>query len=281
MAGKIEQSASRTSRPDPSVELPLSTSSSSRPPVTNVMLVGQQLAQALGPARALVNRIPGDPHATLEELRRWYARQHTAERDRLLWQCFLEAEHTHGHLERAIQVAREALTVERRALVQADVERSALAAHPLPHTVEEDATNAPVEARRRYQALGLECHARQTAIAELERLLPPTEQTISLLAEATVRLLEAVVTIDRDTFVRRVRESGELEHLRDRFERLRTAANVHTAQLDDWSQRVGRPVRVPRVTFPWPSAAVWQALLDAPAQGPELAWEEDPKGLST
>jgi hypothetical protein len=134
---------------------------------------------------------------------------------------------------------------------------------------------------RRYQALGLERDARQAAIAELERLLPSPEQTLSLLAEATGRLLAAVVTIDREAFVRRVRESGELEHLRSRFERLRTMANTHAAEIDQWRQRVGRPVRVPQVAFPWPSAAVWQALLDPVVDGPELVWDEDPKGIST
>ena len=245
------------------------------------MVVGQQLAQALGPAQALVNRIPEDPKAAVEELRGWYARQHPAERDRLLWQCFLEVEQTYEHLERASQVAREALDDEQRAVAQVEVERNALAAQPLPTTVEDAATEARVEPVRRYQALGLECDARQTAIAELERLLSPTEQTLSPLADATVRLLEAVVTIDREAFVRRLRESGELEHLRSRFERLRTMANTHAAEIDDWSQRVGRPVRVPRVAFPWPSAAVWKALLDPVVEGPELVWDEDPKGLST
>jgi hypothetical protein len=127
---------------------------------------------------------------------------------------------------------------------------------------------------RRYQSLGLERDARQAARAELERLLPAPEQTVSLLVEATVRLLEAVVTIDREAFVRRLHESGELEHLRSRLERLRTMANTHAAEIDEWSQRVGRPVRVPRIIFPWPSAAIWDALLAEAVEAPELVWDE-------
>ena len=276
MAGRIENPTSGPPHPDPSVELPPSSPSSSRPPVTNVILVGQQLAQALGPARALVNRISEDPKAAVEELRGWYARQHPAERDRLLWQCFLEAEQTYEHLERAIQGAREAFNVEQRALAQVEAERHALAAQPLPTTVEDVAAEARIEPVRRYQALGLERDARQTAIAELERLLSPTEQTLSLLAEATVRLLKAVVTIDREVFVGRLRESGELEHLRSRFERLRTMANTHAAEIDEWSQRVNRPVRVPRVVFPWPSAAIWDGLLAEGVEAPQLVLDDDP-----
>ena len=245
------------------------------------MLVGQQLAQALGPARALVNRIPEDPKTAVEELRGWYARQHPAERDRLLWQCFLEAEQTYGHLQGAIDIAREALDDEQRAVAQVEAERNALAAQPLPTTVEDVAAEARIEPVRRYQALGLERDARQTAIAELERLLAPTEQTLSLLAEATVRLLVAVVTIAREAFVRRLHESSELEHLCSRFERLRTMANTHAAEIDEWSQRVGRPVRVPRIVFPWPSAAIWDALLAEAVEAPKLVWDGDPEGRST
>ena len=276
MAGKIEKPTSGPARPDPSLELPPASASSSRPPITNVMMVGQQLAQALGPAQALVNRIPEDPKAAVEELRRWYAHQHSAERDRLLWQCFLEAEQTHGHLQGAIDIARETLDDEQRAVAQVEVERNALAAQPLPTTVEDAATEARVEPLRRYQALGLECDARQTAIAELERLLAPPEQTLSLLAEATVRLLEAVVTIERDVFVRRVRESGELEQLREKFERLRTMARTHEAEIEEWSRRARRLLRIPRIAFPWPPEPVWPALLGAPAEAPKLVWDDDP-----
>jgi hypothetical protein len=241
------------------------------------MLLGQQLAQALGPARVLIDRIPHDPDAAIEELRRWYYHQHPAERDRLLWQRFTEAEQIYGRLEDAIRAAREALEVERVALVQAEGERSAFAAHPLPHTVGAEATNARSETLRRYQSLGIERDARRAAITELERLLSAPEQTLSVLAEATVCLLEAVVTIDREACVRRVRESGELEHLRTRFERLRTAANTHAGQIDEWSQRVRRPVRVPAIVSLWPAAAAWDALLGAPAAGPELVWRGDPR----
>jgi hypothetical protein len=240
-------------------------------------VVGQQLAQALGPAQALVNRLPDDPKATVEELRGWYARQHPAERDRLLWQCFREAEQTYEHLERVSQVAREAFNVEQRALAQVEAERHALAAQPLPTTVEDVAAEARIEPVRRYQALGLERDARQTALAEPERLLSSPEQTLSLLAEATVRLLKAVVTIDRDVFVRRLRESGELEQLRGRFERLRAMARTHEAEIEEWSRRGNRPLRVPRIVFPWPSAAIWDGLLAEGVEGPQLVWDDDPK----
>jgi len=275
MASKIEHPASGPPRPDPSLELPPSSPSSPRPPVTNVILVGQQLAQALGPAQALLNRIPEDPKAAVEELRGWYARQHPPERDRLLWQCFLEAEQTYGRLQGAIDIAREALDDEQRAVAQVEAERNALAAQPLPTTVEDVAAEARIEPVRRYQALGLECDARQTAIAELERLLLSPEQTLSLLAEATVRVLEAVVTIERETFVRRVGESGELEYLRSRFVRLRTMANTHAAEIDEWSQRIGHPLRVPGVAFPWPPAAIWDTLLAEAVEPAQLVWDDD------
>lgn len=281
MASKIEHPASRLPRTDRFVEQQLTSSGSPRPPVTDVMLVGQQLAQALGPAQALINRIPRDPDAAIQELRRWYVRQHPAERDRLLWQCFLEAEQTYGHLQRAIQVAREALDGERAALKQAEAERKLLAAQRLPATVEEEATDSRPDAVRGYQVTGFECQTRQAAIAELERLLPSPEQTLRLVTEVVVLVLEAVVTIDREALVRRVRESGELEHLRSRFERLTAASTTHATEIDQWSQQVGRPLRIPRVAFLWPSAAVWQALLDPVVEAPELVWDEGPKDLST
>ena len=242
------------------------------------MLVGQQLAQAFGAAQALIDRIPRDPDAAIAELRRWYDRQHPAERDRLLWRCFLEAEQTYGHLHGAIEVARAALDAERLALIQVDVERNALATHPLPATVEGAATEPGVEPVRRYQSLGLERDARQAALAELERLLPAPEQTLGQLPDVIARVLETVVTIDREALVRRVRESGELEHLRSRFERLRTMANTHAAEIDEWNQRAGRPVRVPRIVFPWPPAPVWVALLGEPVEAPRLVWNDEPNG---
>jgi len=102
-------------------------------------VVGQQLAQAFGAAQALINRIPRDPDAAIRDLRRWYARQYPAERDRLLWQRFLDAKSTHAQLEQAIHGVREALDVERSVLVQAQAEREILAARPLPATIEEEA----------------------------------------------------------------------------------------------------------------------------------------------
>jgi len=244
------------------------------------MLIGQQLAQAFGAAQALIDRIPRDPDAAIEALRRWYDRQHPAERDRLLWRCFLEAEQTYGHLHGAIRVARAALDAERLALIQVEVERNALATHPLPATVEDAATELEVEPVRRYQSLGLERDARQAALAELERLLPAPEQTLGELPDVTARVLETVVTIDRDAFVRRVRESGELEHLRARFERLRAMAKTHEAEIEEWSRRAGRQLRVPRVAFSWPPAPAWDVLLGAPTEAPDLVWNDDPKGSS-
>jgi len=141
--------------------------------------------------------------------------------------------------------------------------------------------NARREAVRRYQSLGIECQQRAAAITELERLLPAPEQTLDQPLDVTARVLEAVLTVDREALVRRVGESGELEHLRSRFERLTLMTNTHAAEIDEWSQRVGRPLRVPRIAFPWPSAVVWQALLGPVVEGPELVWDEDPKGLST
>jgi len=211
----------------------------------------------------------------VEQLRRWYYTHHPDERDRLLWQRFIETKSTHARLEHAIQVAREALDVERSALVQAQAERDTLATRPLPATIEEEAAGTRPEAVRRYQSLGVECQQRAAAIAELERLLPAPEQALGPLTEAVTRVLEAVGTVDREAFVHRVRESGELEQLRSRFERLRTMANTHAAEIDEWSRRVGRPLRIPRTVFPWPPASVWEGLLDAPAQGPKLVWDDD------
>jgi hypothetical protein len=134
---------------------------------------------------------------------------------------------------------------------------------------------------RRYQLVSTECQQHEAAIAELERLLPAPEQTLDELTEATARVLEAVVTVDRDAFVRRVRESLELEHLRSRFERLRAATTAHAGEIDEWSRRVGRPLRVPRVAFPWPPAPLWQALLDGSVEAPELLWNDDESEASS
>jgi hypothetical protein len=246
-------------------------------PVSNALLLGQQLAEALGASRALINRTPTDPAVMVEELRRWYYAQHPAERDRLLWRHFEEAKQTRARLEHAIQLAGEAVEVEREALPQAEAEHEALATRPLPATIEEEASGIRADAVRRYQSVGIECQQRAAAITELERLLPAPEQTLGPLTEAVTRVLETVGTVDREAFVRRLRESGELEHLRSRFERLRTMANTHATELDEWSRRVDRPVRMPRITFPWPPESVWQALLAAPAEAPKLVWDDDPK----
>jgi len=275
MASKTANLASELSSPDIPQRSP--SSSSPQPPVTNVIVVGQQLAQAFGTAQALINRIPRDPDAAIRDLRRWYDRQHPAERDRLLWQRFLDTRSTHARLEHAIRVAREALDVERSSLVQAQAERETLATRPLPATIEEEAAGTRPECVRRYQALGVECKQREAAITELERLLPPPEQTLGQLPDVIAWVLAAVVTVDREAFVRRVRESGELENLRSRFERLRTMANTHAAEIDEWSQRVGRPVRVPRISFPWPPAALWDALLAEVVEAPQLLWDHDPR----
>jgi len=252
-----------------------------RATVSNVIGLAQQLAEASGAARKLVDRTPNDLQILIGELRRWYYSQPPDERDRLLWRRFLEAEAIHARLEHAIERAREAIEVERPALAQAQAEREALATSPLPATVEEEASWTRPEAVRRYQALGIECQQRAAAIAELERLLPAPAQALGPLTEAVTRVLEAVGTIDREAFVRRVRESGELDQLRSRFERLWTMANTHETEIAEWGRRVGRPLRVPRVAFPWPPAAVWDILLGAPTEAPKLIWDDDPNGSSS
>jgi hypothetical protein len=100
----------------PSQEHTLGTRSST---VTNAIPLAQQLAEALRAARTLIERTPTDPKVLVEQLRRWYYTQHPDERDRLLWQRFLDARFTHARLEHAIQVVREGLEVERSALVEA------------------------------------------------------------------------------------------------------------------------------------------------------------------
>jgi hypothetical protein len=246
-----------------------------RTAVTSSALLGQQLGAALGAARALIDRTPRERADLVEELRRWYYSQHPDERDRLLWMRFTEAKSTHARLEQAIEVVQGALEAERHALVEAQGERETLASSPLPTTIEEDATGMRAEAVRRYQALSVECQQREAAIAYLERLLPTPESTLGPLTETTTRVLEAVVTLDREAFVRRLRESGELEHLRSRFERLKVAANARATEIEEWEQRVGHPVRVPRVAFQWPPAPLWHVLLDVPVEAPELVWDGD------
>jgi hypothetical protein len=246
-----------------------------RPAATNLVILGQQLGAALGAARALIDRTPRESAELVEDLRRWYYGQHPEERGRLLWLRFLEAKAIHAGLERAIEIAREALDTERQALVETLTERDALASCSTPKTIEEELFQTSPEVLGRYQALRDECQQRETVIAELERLLPAPESTLSPLTEATTRVLEAVVTVDREAFVRRLRESGELEQLRSRFERVRAAANAHAPEIDEWYRRVGSPVRVPRVTFPWPPAPLWHVLLDVPVEAPELVWDGD------
>jgi hypothetical protein len=243
--------------------------------VTNAIPLAQQLADALRAARTLIERTPTDLTVVVEQLRRWYYTQHLDERDHLLWRRFLDARSTHAQLEHAIQAVREGLEVERSALVEAQAEREALATRPLPATIEEEAAGTRPEAIRHYQALSIECQQRAAAIAELEHLLPAHEQTLGQLPDVTARVLEAVVTVDREAFVRRLRESSELQHLRSRLERLRMMANTHAAEIDEWSQRVGRPVRVPWIMFPWPSAAIWDALLAEALEAPELVWDDE------
>lgn len=238
-------------------------------------MVGQQLAQAFGAAQALINRIPRDPDAAIRDLRRWYDRQHPAERDRLLWQRFLDAKSAHAQLEQVIQGVREALDVERSALVQAQGERETLAGRPPPATIEEEAAGTHPQAVRRYQSLSTECQQRATTITELERLLPAPEQTLGQLPDVIARVLEAVVAVEREAIVRRLRESSELEQLRARLERLPVMANTHEAEINEWSQRVGRPLRVPDIVFPWPPPLVWEALISPSAEAPRLVWDNE------
>ncbi len=251
-----------------------------RPAPVNAIALGQQLAEALLVARALINRTATESAVMVEQRRRWYYGHDPAQRDRLLWRHFEEAKETHVRLEHAIQLAREALDLERPLLVQACAERETLAVHTLPLTVEEEATGIRHEAVHRYHSISDECQQRAAAIAELERLLPAPEQALGPLTQAVTRVLEAVGTVHSEAFVHRVRESGELEQLGSRFERLRAAASAHAAEIEEWSQRVGRPLRIPRIVFPWPPASVWEALLDAPAEGPKLVWDDDSKGPS-
>src|SRR2546426_7795885 len=178
-----------------------------RTAVTNSVLLGQQLGQVLAASRALIDRTPTERPVLVEELRKWYYGQHPDERDRLLWMRFTEAKSTHARLEQVIEVAREALELERHALDEAQGKREALASCPLPVTIKEEASGTGPEALRRYQALRDECEQREAAIAELERLLPAPESTLGPLTEATTRVLEAIVTIDREAFVRRLGES--------------------------------------------------------------------------
>ncbi len=245
-------------------------------PVTNALLLGQQLADALLAARALINRTATDPAVTVEGLRGWYYGHDPAHRDRLVWRHFEEAKQTHAQLEQAVHIARETLDVERRALGQAQAEHEALATHPLPATIEQEASGIRADGVRRYQSVGIECQQRAAAIAELERLLPAPEQALGPPAEAVTRGLQAVVTIDREALVRRVGESGELEHLRSRFERLRTMASTHDAAVAEWSKRANRSLRIPRVDFPWPAPTVWKTLVDTPVEDPKLVWSDDP-----
>jgi hypothetical protein len=157
--------------------------------VTNALVLGQQLADALGAARALTHRTPTDPAAMVEGLRRWYYGHDPAHRDRLLWRHFEDAKQTHARLEHAIKVSRGALDIERSALVQAQAEHEALATRRLPATIDEEATGIRADAVRRYQSVGIECQQRAAAIAELERLLPAPEQALGPLTEAVTRLL--------------------------------------------------------------------------------------------
>lgn len=245
-------------------------------PVTNALLLGQHLADALGAARALINRIPSESAVMVDQLRRWYYGHDPAHRDRLLGRHFEEARETHVRLEQAIQRAREALDLERPLLVQAQAEREALATRRLPATVEEEATNARPEAVLHYQSLSTECQQRASAIAELERVLLARDDTIDRSRDTTTRVLEATITVEREAFVRRVRESSELEHLRTRFERLQAAAQEHDAEVAEWSQRAGRPLRVPSIELPWPAPTIWKSLLDTPVESPRLVWSDDP-----
>jgi hypothetical protein len=261
------QAAERSAEPIPSAK--------GRAAVTNAILLGQQLAETLQVARRLIDRTAAEVPLMIEQLRRWYYSQPPDERDRLLWKRFTDAKQTWMELDLVIRTAGAALDSERPSLVEVEAERKALATRPLPATVEEEATEARAEAVRRYQALGLECQRRAAAIVDLERLLPTPEQTLSELSDTTARILEAVVTIDREVFVGRLRESGELERLRSRFEWLKAASMTHAAEIVKWSQQVGRPLRIPRIAFPWPPAPVWQALLSSPTEAPELVWDDD------
>ena len=74
---------------------------------------------------------------------------------------------------------------------------------------------------------------RAAAIADLDRMLLARDDTLDRLRETTTRVLEATIPVEREAFVRRVRKSGELEHLRTRFERFQAAAQERDAQVDE------------------------------------------------
>lgn len=150
--------------------------SPSRPPVTNVILLGARLADAFGPAQVLLNRTPSSPADLVENLRQWYYRQHPADRTRLLWQRFIDAEQMCDGLESAVQATREAIDVERDTLAQAEAERAALVDQPLPVTVGQEAARPRADVILRYEALQLECQQRQAALSEMERLVTEPER---------------------------------------------------------------------------------------------------------
>lgn len=65
-------------------------------PTTNVLPLGQRLAEALDAAHALIRGTPADLAARIDGLKRWSYAQPPAEFDRLLWRRFAMAEQMHA-----------------------------------------------------------------------------------------------------------------------------------------------------------------------------------------
>lgn len=244
-----------------------------RATVTDALLLGQHLGEAVGAARTLIDKTAAAGSSLVAALRREYYGRHSDEGHHLLWLRFVYAQQIHARLEQAIQATHMALNAERSALVEAEAERSALATIPLPGTVEQEALEGRAAGVRLYKELCLECQQRTAAIADLEHILPGPEKVLPDLIATTARVLEAVVTIEREAFVQRVCDAHEFEHFRARLEYLHAMAHTHEAELAEWSQRAGRLLQVPSVKFPWPSPTVCRALLEVPVEGPTLVWK--------
>src|SRR5690348_12274555 len=79
-----------------------------RASVTDALLLGQQLGEAVGAARMLIDNAAGETSLMIDLLRRWYHTQHPEDRDRRLWLRFTDAAQVHTRLEQAIHTAQKA-----------------------------------------------------------------------------------------------------------------------------------------------------------------------------
>jgi len=82
-------------------------STAPRATATDALLLGQQLGEAVGAARILIDNAARERSVMIDLVRRWYHTQHSQERDRRLWLRFSDAAQIHTRLEQAIH-AREA-----------------------------------------------------------------------------------------------------------------------------------------------------------------------------